>query len=293
MESKAWRLTANIVLGLAALLCLAPFVLLIMSSFSDEAEIARRGYSFWPQGFSTEAYDYLFRQWTTIGRGYLISAAVTVVGTAISVLITTMFAYPLSRPELPGRKIISLLVFFTMLFNGGLVASYLVWTQIFQIKNTAFALLIPGLLMNGYNIFMMRTFFTTSIPPAVIESARIDGAGEFRILFQVVMPLSLPILATIGLFAGIAYWNDWFNGLIYLTDPRLFSLQNILNRIIQDIQFLSQGLMGDRGAEAMNKIPNITVRMAIAVLGVLPILAAYPFFQKYFVKGIAVGAVKG
>lgn len=284
---------APLVLTLVSAFCLLPFVLLFVSSFTDEALIMRDGYSFFPRGLSLEAYQYLFSQSETIGRGYLISIGVTALGTFLSLIITTFLAYPLSRPEMPGRQALSLFVFFTVLFNGGLVATYLVYTQIFHIKNTLFALLVPGLLMNGYNVLMMRTFFRTSLPPSLIESARIDGAGEFRILFRVVMPLSMPILATIGLFSAIYYWNDWFNGLIYLTDSRLFSIQNILNRIISDIQFLSSGGLASQASEATSSIPSITVRMAIAVVGVIPILVAYPFFQKYFVKGIAVGAVKG
>jgi putative aldouronate transport system permease protein len=181
-----------------------------------------------------------------------------------------------------------------LLFNGGLVPTYLLYTQYFDLKNTLLALIVPGLLMNGFNVLLMRTFFITSIPVPVLESAKIDGSGEFRILYAIILPLSLPILATIGLFQTIAYWNDWFNGLIYLTEPKLFSLQNILNRIMSDLQFLSNNSnLGVDASQGLAKLPGATVRMAIAVIGVLPILVAYPFFQKFFVKGIMIGAVKG
>lgn len=289
-----WRIAVNAVLALFCLACILPFVLLVMSSVSEERSIIRHGYSFVPNVYSLGAYAYLLLKLSEIGRAYLITVGVTAVGTVTSLLITSLLAYPLSRRDLPFRKAAAFYVFFTMLFNGGLVPTYLVYTQIFHIKNTLFALLVPGLLMNGFNVFIMRTFFMNSIPPAVIESARIDGAGEFRTYWSIVMPLSLPILATIGLFAALAYWNDWFNGFIYLTDQRLFSIQNILSRILQDVQFLTSSMnVTSQMAEMLAKIPSTTVRMAIAVLGAIPILVAYPFFQRYFVKGITIGAVKG
>jgi putative aldouronate transport system permease protein len=289
-----WRILVNAVLALFCLACILPFVLLVMSSVSEERSIIRHGYSFVPKVLSLGAYAYLLLKLSEIGRAYLITVGVTAVGTVTSLLITSLLAYPLSRRDLPFRKAAAFYVFFTMLFNGGLVPTYLVYTQIFHIKNTLFALLVPGLLMNGFNVFIMRTFFMNSIPPAVIESARIDGAGEFRTYWSIVMPLSLPILATIGLFAALAYWNDWFNGFIYLTDQRLFSIQNILSRILQDVQFLtSSSNVTSQMAEMLAKIPSTSVRMAIAVLGAIPIIVAYPFFQRYFVKGITIGAVKG
>lgn len=179
-----------------------------------------------------------------------------------------------------------------MLFNGGLVPTYMVYTQLFDLKNTLMALIIPSLLMNAFFVMLMRTFFLTSIPAAVIESAKIDGAGEFRIFVRIVLPLSLPILATVGLFQTIHYWNDWFNGMVYVTDDKLYSLQNLLNRILLDIQFLSSSNFGSQ-TELSANTPTESVRMALAVIGVLPILIAYPFFQKFFVKGLTVGAVKG
>jgi len=173
-----------------------------------------------------------------------------------------------------------------------MVPSYLVWTQLIHIKNTVWALILPGFLMNGFNILLMRTFFRNTIPAELIESAEMDGANEFRILRSVVVPLSTPVLATIGLMQSILYWNDWQNGKIYITDPSLFSVQNLLNRIMEDIQFLKTN-MPPGAAGAINTLPSESARMAIAVLGVLPILLAYPFFQKYFVKGIMIGAIKG
>ncbi|MDQ0972202.1 putative aldouronate transport system permease protein [Neobacillus niacini] len=218
---------------------------------------------------------------------------VTVFGTFISLAMTAFLAYALSRRDLPYRNFFAFFVFFTLLFNGGLVPTYLVYTQVFDIKNTIWALIVPGLLMNGFNVLLMRTFFMTSIPEPVVESARMDGAGEFRTFFSIILPLSLPILATIGLLQTIFYWNDWFNGLVYITEPTLFSIQNMLNRMLSDIQFLASSNLGTNTSSAAAQIPTTGVRMAIAVIGILPILIAYPFFQKYLVKGIALGSVKG
>jgi putative aldouronate transport system permease protein len=180
-----------------------------------------------------------------------------------------------------------------MLFNGGLVPTYLLYTHYLNMKNTLFALLIPGLLLNGFNVMIIRTYFATNIPDAVIESALVDGAGKIKTFFRIVLPLSYPIMATIGLFSGIAYWNDWYNGLIYLTEAKLFSIQNILNRILLEVQFLQNADIGGHSGGLAQKIPMTSVRMAIAAITIIPILIAYPFFQKYFVKGIMMGSVKG
>lgn len=270
-----------------------PLIILLSSSFSSEASILKEGYSFLPKEFSFAAYEYLLTNSASILRAYGITVFVTVFGTIVSLAMTALLAYGLSRRDLPYRNFFAFIVFFTLLFNGGLVPTYLVYTQVFDIKNTIWALIIPGLLMNGFNVLLMRTFFMTSIPEPVIESARMDGAGEFRTFFSIVLPLSLPILATIGLLQTIFYWNDWFNGLIYITEPSLFSIQNILNRMLSDIQFLASSNLGTNTSAAAAQIPTTAVRMAIAVIGFLPILIAYPFFQKYLIKGIALGSVKG
>ncbi|WP_337102613.1 carbohydrate ABC transporter permease [Paenibacillus sp. YIM B09110] len=276
-----------------SLACIIPFILLIVSSFSSEQSILQNGYSFFPEQFSLKAYEYLWTHWDELGRAYSITILITVFGTAASLAMTSMLAYPMSRSDLPLKNFLAFLVFFTLLFNGGLVPSYLIYTQIFQIKNTIWALIVPGLLMNGFNVLLVRSYFMTSVPPALIEAAKIDGAGEIKVFYRIVLPLSLPILATIGLFEAILYWNDWFNGMTYVTDPKLFSIQNILNRMMEDMQFLANNSnMSSSASGTMAEMPSTSVRMAIAVIGVLPILIAYPFFQKYFIKGIALGAVK-
>lgn len=196
----------------------------------------------------------------------------------------------LSKRNLPGVKVINFLVIFTMLFNGGLVPTYLVYTRTLGIKDTIFALIVPSLMLSAFLIMLMRNYFEHSIPDSLYESAYIDGAGDFYIFYQIVLPLSTPILATVGLLVGIAYWNDWQNGLYYLNDTKLYTIQNILNDINRNIQFLASN--SGTGVNIAD-LPVSTVRMAIAVVGILPILILYPFFQRYFVKGITLGAVKG
>ncbi|QLG42896.1 carbohydrate ABC transporter permease [Paenibacillus sp. E222] len=276
-----------------ALSCILPFILLFISSITDEQSIVLHGYSFFPEAYSLSAYRYLWNDIETILRSYGITIMVTVIGTVISMIITSMLAYPLTRKDMPLNKFWSFFIFFTMLFNGGLVPTYLVYTQLFDLKNTLFALIIPGLLTNAFYVMLMRTFFSNSIPAPVMESAKIDGAGEFVTFVRIVLPLSLPILATVGLFQTIHYWNDWFNGMIYITDSKLYSLQNMLNRILLDIQFLSNSNFSGTQFDSSANIPTETVRMAMAVIGIIPLLIVYPFFQKFFVKGLTIGSVKG
>ncbi len=283
----------HLVCILLCIICLAPFILLIVSSFTEEATLVRNGYSFFPETWSLESYAYIARKGTTIFRAYGITILITLVGTTTSLLMTVLFAYPLSRKELPGRLGLSFFVFFTMLFNGGLIPTYLMYTGTFHIKNTIFALLIPSLLMNAFYVIMMRSFFTANIPDSLVEAARIDGAGEYQILFKIVMPLSLPMLATLALMVGLGYWNDWLNGLYYLTDSSLFSIQNVLNKMVSDVQFLQTNASTLTSTVDVSKLPSVGIRMAIAVIGAIPVLCVYPFFQKYFVKGIVVGGVKG
>ncbi|MFD0696573.1 carbohydrate ABC transporter permease [Paenibacillus sp. GCM10027628] len=274
--------------------CIFPFVLLVSASFTDDMEIVRSGYKLFPEQFSTAAYQYLWDNSADIIRSYGITILITLVGTTVGLSICAMIAYPLSRQELPFRNFLAFYVFFTMLFNGGLVPTYLLYTNFFDFKNTILALILPGLLLNGFFVILMRTFFATTIPAAIIESAYIDGAKDWKIFTNIILPLSTPVLATVGLFYAILYWNDWFNGLIYVTDKKFFSIQNLLNRILLDLQFLQSNTQQvGKGAELVAKLPLDAMRMAMAVIGIIPLLCAYPFFQKYFVKGLTIGAVKG
>lgn len=278
---------SHAVLILVSILAVLPFWLLIVASFTDESYAVKHGYALIPKEWSLAAYKYLLDKWQLFGKGYLITIVVTVVGVIVCVLITLMFSYMLSRPGLPGGRFLSFYVIFTMLFNGGLVSTYIMYAQTFHIKNTLFALIIPNLLTNAFYITMVRNYFTSSIPQELLEAARIDGCSEFGIFFKIAMPLSKPIIATLGLLVGVTYWNDWQNGMYYLDDSKLYGIQNILNAINENSKYLMQG--GGSGTV----MPTETVRMAAAILGILPILIIYPFFQDYFVKGITMGAVKG
>ena len=249
----------------------------------------RDGYSFWPSEWSLDAYRYLFGQGGQLIHAYMISIFVTVVGTIVGLLLTLMLAYTLAQKDLPGRGVLAFFVFFTMLFNGGLVPSYIMWTTVFHIKNTIWALLLPNLLVKAFFVILARSYFQTNLPTEIQESARIDGAGEVQIFVQIAVPLAKPIISTLLLFIGLSYWNDWNNGLIYLTDNNLYSIQNVLNEMIKSIQFLSQ----NAASVSAVALPSNGVRMAIAVVATVPVLVAYPFLQKGFVKGIVMGGVKG
>ena len=291
-SKKGWTIGANIVMVILSFLALAPFVLLIIASFTDEAVAMNDGYSYFPAKLSTAAYGYIVQQWEMLGRAYMMTIVVTAIGTAAGVIMVALLGYMLSERNLPGRSFFNFYVVFTMLFNGGLVPTYIMYVSTFNFKNTIFGLIVPNLLLSGFLVMLVRNYFENSIPRDLYESARIDGANEFQTFLNVALPLSTPILATVGLMMGIAYWNDWQNGLYYISDAgkELYTIQNILNNINENIAFLASNATAGVN---MADLPTTTVRMAIAVVGVLPVLIVYPFFQKYFAKGITMGAVKG
>ena len=288
---KTYQVVINILLIIVTLTMILPLVLLFMCSITDENTLINNGYSFFPAKFGLTAYQYIWSNRTTIFRAYGLTIVVTAIGTVCSVLLAALISYPLSVKNLPGRSFFNFYVFFTMLFSGGLVPAYIMWTTTFSIKNTIFAYLMPNLLLSAFNIILVRTFFMTSIPDALYEAARIDGATYFRIFWQIVLPLGKPILVTIGLFSGLAFWNDWTNGLYYVNRTSMFTIQVLLNRMISDIQALAQN--ASTTSNAVLNIPTVSIRMAIAFVAILPILVVYPFLQKYFASGIALGAVKG
>ena len=291
-----YQLSIHFIMIIVTLTIVLPFMLVFISSISDENTLIRNGYSFFPEKFSLYAYQYIIRQGEKILRAYLVTIIVTAIGTVLNVTMSALVAYPLTIKNLPHRRALTFFIFFTMLFNGGLVPSYLMYVNFFHIKNTIFALLLPNLLLSATNILMMRTYFATSIPDALFEAAQIDGAGHLKVFTTIVLPLGKPILVTMGLFSGLAYWNDWTNGLYYLSGnqgQKLYGIQNLLNQMITDIQYLASGkVMGNIGGEVA-KLPTISVRMAIAFIAMLPLFIIYPFLQKYFSEGITLGAVKG
>lgn len=273
---------------------LVPFILVFMVSISSEDSILQKGYSLFPSQISFAAYQFLFNDFSEIAKAYGVTIITTLVGTVISLLITALFAYPLSRPDLPFRRTISFYIFFTMLFGGGMVPWYITYVNMFDLKNTILAMIIPNLLLSAFNVLLMRSFFASTIPESVVESATIDGASELKIFFKIVVPLSLPIMATIGLFNTLSYWNDWYNCMLFIDKPELYNIQYLMTKTLTNIQYLlmksnSSAQVGD----LLAKMPRETVRMALAIVGIAPLLFAYPFFQKYYISGITSGAVKG
>lgn len=270
-----------------------PFILIIVASLTKESSLVRNGYSFLPAEWSVDSYLYMLQEWKIIFRAYGVSIGVTTVGTAVSLIITSMLAYPMSRQDFKYRNILAFFVYFTMLFSGGIVPAYIMWTRIFTINDTYFALLIPNYLMSAFNVLLVRNYYKNNIPPALLESAQIDGASELRIFFRIVLPLAVPVSVTIGLFTGLSYWNDWTNALYYINKPSFYGIQNLLMRIMNNIQFLQSAQGQQVTAGQIIVLPSIGIRMSIAVIGILPILIAFPFLQQYLIRGVVVGAIKG
>lgn len=293
--SNTTNIALNIVLAIYTILTIMPIALMISVSFTAENELVSNGYRFFPKALSIYAYQFIFKMGDQILRSLTVSVAVTVLGTMLGVIIMSALAYVIYRKDFKYSKQLAFFVFFTMLFNGGLVPSYIVNTKLLNLQDTLGGLIFP-VMVNGFYIMILRTFYKTSIPPSLIEAARVDGAGEFRIFLQIVLPLSLPGLATIAMFTSVFYWNDWYMGLLYISKPELTSLQYMLMKIQSDIEFLTSSaeFAGTvEFAREMRETPAESARMALAVITIIPILVAYPFFQKYFVKGLTVGSVKG
>ena len=292
-ESKSFNRFATIVLTILVIITLLPIALIVIASFTKESALISNGYSFFPKEWSTDAYYYMVKQGITIVRSYGVSFFVTIVGTAASVLLTTMLAYPISRSSFKYKNALAFFVFFTMLFNGGIVPSYIMWTRFFHIKNTIWALIIPNYLVSAFNVILVNTYYQHSVPTSLIEAAQIDGASELKIFGKIMLPLAVPVVATISLFTGLCYWNDWTNGLYYLSDEKLYSIQLLLMKIMNNVQALKANSNASMLGTGVVELPGTSIRMAMAVVGILPILLVYPFVQKYLVRGVVVGAVKG
>ena len=282
---------------LLALLCVIPVIFVVIISFSSEASIGKVGYSFIPAEWSAEAYQYVWhlrntRGIPTVVMAFLTSVGITVVGTLLGLILISTMGYVLSRPNFRLRKIYTYLIFIPMIFHGGLLSTYVVNTQVLGLKNTYWALILP-LCCSSFYVIIMRTFFQTTVPDEIIESGKIDGASQLRIFVQLVLPISLPALATIALFLTFAYWNDWYQASLYIESSKhdLFPLQYVLVNIEKNIQYLANNDMAMSANS--NALPSETMRMAIVVISVVPIMFSYPFFQKYFISGLTIGAVKG
>ncbi len=294
LENTTSRNISLVVMIIIAVTCVLPFVLMISASITEEKELVKEGYKFWPNRISFDTYKYLWAKRETIGKAYGMSILVTLAGTLINVIITSLFAYPLYRRDFKARTPLAFLVFFTMLFSGGLTASYIIWTEIFHIKDTVWALILPNHLMSAMNILLVRNYYSTSIPEPIIEAARIDGASEMRIYARILVPLSKPVLITIALFSGMAYWNDWTNGMYYIKNQNLYTITVYLNNVMNNIQLLSQRSSMTEGMNlAELNLPTVGVRMAIAFTAIIPVLIVFPFIQSKLIEGVVVGGVKG
>ncbi len=287
------NLLFSILFAVLAFVSIFPLLLVFMISISSEDSIRQLGYSLIPMEFSAKAYEFLWNERDTIINAFFVSALVTVAGTVIGVAITTMLGYSISRPDFKLKGILTWVVFIPMIFNGGMAASYVVNSSLFQLGNTLYILILP-LLISSFNVIICKTFFRTTIPDSIIESAKIDGASQMTIFTKIIVPISKPVYATLGLFLSFGYWNDWFLASLYLSDTKLFSLQAMLNNMIKQLDYIANNpAVGVSLQEYKRNMPSESVRMAIAVIIVIPIACAYPFFQKYFIKGLTVGSVKG
>jgi putative aldouronate transport system permease protein len=281
-----WRLVAHTLLALCAIAFVAPLLMVLSASFSSESAIDQHGYSFIPHGFTTFAYRYVIGDPTEIIQAYGISIFVTVVGTVVSLLVMSMLAYTLARRDYALRGPVAFYVLFAMLFNGGLVPSYIFITHYLHLQNNLLVLILPYL-VSPWFVLLLRTYFL-SLPGDIMDAARVDGAGELRTFFQIVLPLSTPALATVGLLTALLYWNDWWLGLLYIDKSDLSPVQLLLYHIISNISFAASNSQTDNLAT----VPVQSVRMAIAVLAIGPIVIAFFFVQRFFVRGITIGGLK-
>lgn len=293
--AKRFNVMNGAIVVFLTILCLMialPFVLVVVISLTSETSLVQNGYQFIPKEWSLEAYRITFAEPDPLIRGYLVTILITVVGTVMSLLLTAMTAYPISRRDFRYNRPITFYIFFTMLFNGGLIPFYILMTQYLHLKNSLFALIVPALL-SPFNIMIMKGFLD-KIGKEIIESAKVDGAREIRIFFSIILPLSTPALATLGLFISFGYWNEWYNALLFIDNDRFVPLQLLLVRILTQIEFLANSPLAQVADKlAYANFPTMSVRMAMAILAGGPMLVIFPFFQKYFVKGITVGSLKG
>lgn len=290
MDRQLLAVIGYVSLTFLAVLCILPFILIISSSLTEESKITMDGYQFFPTVFSVEPYKILFKYPEQMIRAYTVTLAVTAIGTSVGLFLTAMTAYCLSRKDFKWRNHFSFFFFFTTLFSGGLVPWYLLIVNYLHMKDTPLALIIP-LLLNVFYIIVMKSFMS-NIPEAITESAKIDGAGDFLIFLRLILPLSKPALATIGLFLALGYWNDWYNALLFVSDDKLMPLQYYLYKMLGNMDGMRKAMMGS-GAVVTTSLPTEGLKMAMTIVASGPILLAYPFIQKYFVKGLTIGAVKG
>lgn len=286
------NLAFNLLLAAVCILALIPVYVIVIASITSEASLTTNGYRLWPEEFSIRAYTFLFSQGSIVMTAYKNTIISTVAGTVLSVIMVGLYAYPLSRSDFKFGRFFTFFAFFTMLFSGGLVAYYMVARQILLLQNTLWALFLPSA-FSPFWVIVMRTFYKSNVPTEIIEAARIDGAGEWRTFLQIVVPLSVPGLATVALFSAIGIWNNFFNALLLVDDAQYYSLQYTIYTTLNNIRFLMENADKMQGLVNISELPSQTFRMAMAVVTVGPIIFAYPFFQRFFIKGLTIGAIKG
>ena len=289
-NNKVYLFFANLIFIIMSLFCLLPFIMVLSASFSDQSLLFQEGYSLLPRGFTLEAYKAAISSGGSLINAYKTTIIVTLSGTFTSLLFTSMLGYVINRKDFRLGKPISGLLLFAMLFSAGIVPSYIVMTQVYHLKDNILAMILP-LLITPWNVFLMKNFMR-DISMDLIEAARIDGAGEIRTFFQIVIPLSKPALATLGLLIAFAYWNDWMTCMMYIDNVDLTNLQYYMYRLMNNIKFLTESSMAGAMVD-LSKLPTETMRMALCVLAAGPMLVVFPFFQRYFVRGLKVGSVKG
>lgn len=294
MRKNASQIIINAILFLMSLCFLMPFLLIVSSSLMGEEALREYGYSFWPKVWSFDAYKFVFRNPTQILNSYYTTILVSFSTMVLGTFVMCLTAYPLSKKTYPAKNVITFMIFFTMLFGGGLIPSYIINTQYLKLGNTYWIYILPSL-CSAWNIIIIRTFFT-GIPDSLKEAAKIDGASEWRIFFRIIIPLSKPVIATVALMTLLSKWNDWNTALIYIRDNTKFSLQYLLQRMLREselIKEMSQSGMGTIDASDLMSVPTETIRFAMVIVAAGPMLIVFPFFQKYFAKGLTIGAVKG
>ena len=288
------EIICHIILILFCLLCIVPFVFVVIISFTSQESIRSIGYSFVPTKFSLEAYDYVLKLGDQLWRSYFNSFLITAVGTFLTMLLTILYSYALFRKDFKFRGFFTFWAFFTMLFGGGLAPTYVVCKTVLGLSDSYSAIIVP-MLLNPFNIIVMRTFFQSSIPEELIDAAAIDGSDEYTTLFRIIIPISKPGIAKVGLLSALAYWNEWFIPMLYVRDVKYYPLQYLLMQMQTKVDFLvkNSSMIGAEATNIVSDLPSDSLRMALVVLIVVPIACAYPFFQRYIVSGLTIGSVKG
>jgi len=292
--SAGWNAVFTLILSAVSLTMLLPLALVAITSFASEASIAANGYSFFPSEWSLAAYTYMLKTGAQVWQSFKVTVLYTLAGTALSLTVMSMFAFVIAQRKFAARKFYTWLLFFTMLFSGGLVPTYILNTRYLNIGNTIWIFLLPSI-VSAYNVIILRTFILTTIPDTFFEAARIDGAGHFTVFVRIVLPLFKAGLATIGLFNVVNRWNDWFVGMLYIVNPKLVPLQTMLQKLQSNIDFIKNNAAvagTPDGLALLKQLPDQNFRMACTLLVVLPMVATYPFFQRYFVQGLTVGGIK-